>query len=68
MVMHEEHNLAKRNVAMINLQQYNASTKSSVVSLVRSWGTTKLVTAANLGRITVLSSLILLKWYFSNRN
>jgi hypothetical protein len=40
--MREKHNVTKRNVATINLQLYNASTKASAVALVRSCGTTEL--------------------------
>jgi hypothetical protein len=65
--MREKHNVTKRNVATINLQLYNASTKASHVALVRSCGTTELRKAANLWKTTVLSSLVLLKEYFSNR-
>jgi hypothetical protein len=67
--MREKHKVAKRNVetiATINLQLYNASTKSSVVELVLPCGTTELQKAVNLRRTTVLSSLILLKEYFNN--
>jgi hypothetical protein len=67
-VMREKHNVTKRNVATTNLQLYNASTKTSVMALVRSCGTTELRKAANLWETTVLSSLILLKDYFNNRN
>jgi hypothetical protein len=66
--MREKHNVTKRNVATINPQLYNASTKASVVALVRSCGTAELRKAANLWKTTVLSSLILLKEYFSNPN
>jgi hypothetical protein len=64
--MREEHNVTKRNVATINLQLYKASTKASVVVLVRSCGTTELRKAANLWNTTVLSRLGLLKEYFNN--
>jgi hypothetical protein len=47
-MMREKHNVTKRNVAMINLQLYNASTKASDVALVRSRGTTEQRKAANL--------------------
>jgi hypothetical protein len=60
-MMREKHNITKRNVAMINLQLYNASTKVSVVALIRSCGTTELRNAANLWKTAVLSRLILLK-------
>jgi hypothetical protein len=66
--MREKHNIAKRNVAMINLQLYNTSTKASVVALVRPCGTTELRKAPNLWKTTVLSSLIILKEYFNNLN
>jgi hypothetical protein len=59
--MHEKHNVTERNVATINVQPYNASTKTSVVALVSPCGTTELRKAANLWKTTVLSSLILLK-------
>jgi hypothetical protein len=36
--MREKHNAEVRNVATINLQMYNASTKASIVALVRSCG------------------------------
>jgi hypothetical protein len=67
-VMHEKHNVTKRNIATNNLQLYSASIKASAVALVRSCGTTELRKAANLRKTTVLSSLILLKKYVSNRN
>jgi hypothetical protein len=66
--MHEKHDVTKGNVATINLELYNVSSKSSVVALVRSCGTTELRKAANLRKTTALSSLILLKTYFSYRN
>jgi hypothetical protein len=66
--MREKHNVTKRNVATINLQVYNASTKASVVALVRSCGTTELRKEAKLWKTTVLSSLILLKEYLNNQN
>jgi hypothetical protein len=66
--MHERYNVTKRNVATINPQLYNASTKASVVALVRSCGTTELRKAANLWKTTVLSSLIILKDHFKNPN
>jgi hypothetical protein len=66
--MREKHIVTKRNVAMINLQLYNASTKASAVALVRSCGTIELRKAANLRKITVLSSSVLLKEYFSSAN
>jgi hypothetical protein len=47
-MMREKHNVTKRNAATINLQLYNASTKASVVALVRSCGTTQLRKVANL--------------------
>jgi hypothetical protein len=53
---------------MINLQLYNASTKASLVALVRACGTTELRKAANFWKTTVLLSIILLKVYFNNRN
>jgi hypothetical protein len=62
-VMREKHNVTKRNVAMTNLQLYNASTKASDVALVCSCGTTELRGVTNLWKTTVLSSLILLKLY-----
>jgi hypothetical protein len=66
--MREKQNVTKRNVVMINLQLYNASIKASVVALVRSRETTEQLKAANLRKTTALSSLILLKGHFSNRN
>jgi hypothetical protein len=66
--MREKHNVTKRNVDTINIQLYNASTKASVLALVRSCGTTELRKAANLWKTTVLPSLILLKEYLNNRN
>jgi hypothetical protein len=66
--MREERNVTKRNVATINLQLYNASTKASDVALVRSCGNTELRKAASLWKSTVLSSLIIFKVYFNNRN
>jgi hypothetical protein len=59
--MREKYNVTKRNVATINLQLYKASTKASVVALVRSCGTNELGKATSLWTTTVLSSLILLK-------
>jgi hypothetical protein len=50
MVMREKHNVTNRNVATIDLQLYKASTKATVVALVRSCGTTELRKAANLWR------------------
>jgi hypothetical protein len=67
-MMRGKHDLTKRNVAAINLQLYNASTKASLVALVCSCGTTELRQAAHLWKTTVLSSLILLKEYLNNRN
>jgi hypothetical protein len=46
--MREKHNIKKRNVATVNLERYDASTKASDVALVRSCGTTELRKAANL--------------------
>jgi hypothetical protein len=66
--MCEKHNVTNRSVATINLQLHSASTKASVVALVRSCGTTELLKAANLWETTMLSSLILLKEYFNNQN
>jgi hypothetical protein len=40
--MRKKHNVTKRNVATINLQQYNASTTASVVVLVHSCKTNEL--------------------------
>jgi hypothetical protein len=67
-MMREKHNVTERNVATINLQLYNMSTEASVVALARSCGTTEPCKSANLWKTTVLSSLILLKKYFNNRN
>jgi hypothetical protein len=67
-VMREQNNVIKRDVTTINVQLYNASTKASVAALVRSCGTTELRKAASMWKTTVLSSLILLKEYFNNRN
>jgi hypothetical protein len=67
-MMHEKQNVTKRNVAAINLQLYNASTKVSIVALVRSCETTELREAAEILKTTVLSSLILFKDYFNNEN
>jgi hypothetical protein len=50
-VMPEEHNVTKRNAATINLQLYNASTKASVVALLRLCGTTELRKAATYGKL-----------------
>jgi hypothetical protein len=67
-VMRQKHNETKRNVATINLQLYNASTNASAAALVRSCGTTEQRMAANFCKTIALSSLILLKEYFNNRN
>jgi hypothetical protein len=64
-MMREKREVTKRNVAAINLQLCKASTKASVVALVRSCGTTELLEAGNLQKTTVLSSLIFLKEYLS---
>jgi hypothetical protein len=65
-VTREKHNVTKRYIATINVQLHNASTKASVVALVRSCGSTELHKAANIGKTTVLSSSVLLKKYFNN--
>jgi hypothetical protein len=67
-MMREKHNVTKRNVTAIHLQLHNASTKASVVALVRSYGTTELLKTGNLWKTTVLSSLTILKNYFNKRN
>jgi hypothetical protein len=67
MVMCEEHNVTKGNVATIPTA-YNASTTASVVALVRSCGATEQRMAANFWKTIVPSSLILHKEYFNNRN
>jgi hypothetical protein len=65
--MREKHSVRKRNVAAINLQLYNVSTKVSVVALVLSCGTIELLKAANV-RKTILSSLIFLEENLNNGN
>jgi hypothetical protein len=67
-VIREKHNVTQRNVATNNIQLYNASTKASVVVLVRPFATTELRKAANFRKTTVLSSLIRLKEYFNITN
>jgi hypothetical protein len=59
--MREKQNVTKRNVAAINPPLYNASTKASLVALVRPCGTTEMRKAANLWKTAVLPSLILFK-------
>jgi hypothetical protein len=66
--MREKDNVTKINVATIDLQLYKASTKASDVALIRSCGTTELRKAANFWKTTMLSSLILRKVYYNNRN
>jgi hypothetical protein len=67
-MMREKYDVIKRTGAAISLQLYNVSTKASVLALVRSCGTTELLKAGNLRKTTVLSTLIILKEYFNNRN
>jgi hypothetical protein len=66
--MREKHDVTRRNLVPINLQLYNVSTNASIVALVRSCETTELHKVVNFWTTTVLSSLILLKEYFNNRN